>query len=246
MTGGHCEMETVIVVLMILVALSFMLKQSFGKPVAVVAVAVVAAMFTGTMWPFAIEQSKSQISSWLSDSGLMLDVAVVMSVEIILQMAFCIMAVNISAEGWLPRWQIIMYKILRWFPGVLIFPVLFSVLTYVIFALPGNDFKTVAWILSGGVLVIIPAGAWLFRKAVPEKDLRLELYFILNALMAIFGVVATVNGQTAVDGYSEEDWKAFAGMVLIILAGAAAGLAWYVLRLKGLGHLLKRKYRHRS
>ncbi|MBO8454614.1 MAG: hypothetical protein IAC07_07835, partial [Bacteroidetes bacterium] len=98
---------------------------------------------------------------------------------------------------------------------------------------------------AGAVLVIVPAGAWLFRKAVPEKDLRLELYFILNALMAIFGVIATVNGQTAVDGYSEVDWKAFAGMVLIILAGAAVGLAWYALRLKGLGHLLKRKDRHR-
>lgn len=242
--GRLCKMETVIIVLMILVALSFVLKQSFGKPAAVIAVSVVAAVFTGMMWPYAIEQSKSQISSWLSDSDLMLDVAVVMSVEIILQMAFCIMAVNISAEGWLPKWQIAVYKVLRWFPGVLFFPVLFSALTYLIFALPGAGFSTVAWILAGAVLVIVPAGAWLFRKAVPEKDLRLELYFILNALMAIFGVIATVNGQTAVDGYSEVDWKAFAGMVLIILAGAAVGLAWYALRLKGLGHLLKRKDRH--
>ena len=238
-------METVIIVLMILIALGFLLKQSFGKPATVIAVAVAAAVFTGMSWPLAIGQSKSQISTWLADSALMLDVAVVMSVEIILQMAFCIMAVNISSEGWLPRWKIIMYRILRWFPGVLFFPVLFSALTYLIFALPGNDFKTVAWIMAAGVLVVIPVGAWIFRKAIPEKDLRLELYFILNALMAIFGIIATVNGQTSVDGSSEVDWRAFAGRVLPVLAGAVGGLAWYALRLKGFGRLLKRKDRPR-
>ena len=74
-------------------------------------------------------------------------------------------------------------------------------------------------------------GAWLFRRLVPEKDLRLELYFILNALTAVFGVVATVNGQTSAEGYSEVDWKASAGLAAIILAGAVAGLAWYAFRL---------------
>lgn len=224
-------MESVVIVLMILIALSFILKQSFGKPAAVIAVAVVAAVFTGTMWPFAIEQSKSRISAWLADSALMLDVAVVLSVEIIIQMAFCMMAVNISAEGCLPRWKVLAYKILRWFPGILFFPVLFSALTYLIFTFPGNDFRLTAWLMGGAVLILITAGAWLFRRLVPEKDLRLELYFILNALTAVFGVVATVNGQTSAEGYSEVDWKASAGLAAIILAGAVAGLAWYAFRL---------------
>ncbi len=220
-------METVVTVLMLLIALVFILKQSFGKPWTILIAASAAALFTGLMWPLAIEQSKSRISVWLSDSSLMLDAAVVLSVEIVLQMAFCIMAADLSNEGQMPRWKITVYRILRWFPGVLIFPVLFSTLVYVIFAFPGNDFKLTAWILAALVFILIPAGAWAFRRAVLEKELRLELLFILNALTAIFGVIATVNGQTAVEGFSEVDWGAFAGIVLITLAGAFAGWLWH-------------------
>ena len=219
-------METAVTVLMILIAMSFILKQSFSKPYAVLAAAAVLALFTGLMWPLAIEQSKSRISEWLADTSLMLDVAVVLSVEVLLQIAFCITAANISTDGELPKWKILTYKALRWFPGVLIFPVLFSALVYSVFALPGNDFRLTAWVLAGIVLCVVPLGAWMFRKAVPEKDLRLELLFILNALIAIFGIIATVNGQTVAAGTTDVDWKAFGGVVIITLAGAAAGLLW--------------------
>ncbi len=225
-------METVVTVLMILIALSFILKQSFGKPYTVIAAAVVLALFAGFAWPLAIEQSKSRISEWLADSSLMLDVAVVLSVEIFLQMSFCIMAADISSEGTLPKWKILIYKALRWFPGILVFPVIFSALVYAVFALPGYDFRLISWSLAGVVLVSVACGAWLFRKIIPEKDLRLELLFIFNALTAIFGVIATVNGQTAVEGISEVDWSAFAGIAGITLAGAAVGLACYFVRLR--------------
>lgn len=225
-------METAVTVLMILIALSFILKQSFNKPYAVIAAAAVLALFTGFSWPIAIEQSKSQISEWLANSSLMLDVAVIMSVELFLQMSFCLMSVNISAEGELPKWKIAVYKTLRWFPGILIFPVLFSALVFAVFALPGNDFRLISWSLAGIVLISVVSGAWLFRKLVPEKDLRLELLFILNALIAIFGIIATVNGQTAVEGISEVDWKASAGLAGIVLAGAAIGLVCYLVRLR--------------
>ena len=225
-------METVVTVLMILIVLGFILKQSFNKPYTVIVTAVILALFTGFSWPLAIEQSGSRISEWLSDSSLMLDVAVVMSVEILLQMTFCIMSVNISAEGELPKWKIAVYKALRWFPGILIFPVLFSALVFAVFALPGNDFRVVSWSLAGVMLIAVSGGAWLFRKLVPEKDLRLELLFIFNALTALFGIVATVNGQTAVEGISEVDWTAFAGIAGIIAAGAAIGLLYYLIKNK--------------
>ena len=226
------KMETAVTVLMILIVLGFILKQSFNKPYTVIATATVLAIFTGFSWPLAVEQSGSRISEWLSDTSLMLDVAVVMSVEILLQMSFCITSVNIYAEGKLPKWKILTYKALRWFPGILIFPVLFSALVFAVFALPGNDFRVVSWSLAGVVLIMVSGGARLFRKLVPEKELRLELLFILNALTALFGIVATVNGQTAVEGISEVDWTAFAGIAGITASGAAAGFIYYLIRLR--------------
>ena len=225
-------METVVLVMMIMVCFNYILKQTYRKVSFVALSSVICALFVGLMWQYAIEQSKSQISTWLADSALMLDTAVVLSVEIIIQISFCIMAVNLSAEGQMPKWKIVLYRILRWFPGVLIFPVLFSALVYAIFSFPGVDFRLTAWIMAAATVFLIPCGAWLFRKAVPEKDLRLELLFILNILTALFGIVGTVNGQTAVEGFSEVDWSASAGIALITLAGAACGLAWYAVRLK--------------
>ena len=60
-------METVVVVLMILVCFNFMMKQTFRKRGSVAAIAVVATLFVGLMWPYAIQQSKTQIADWLAN-----------------------------------------------------------------------------------------------------------------------------------------------------------------------------------
>ena len=62
-------METVVVVLMILVCFNFMLKQTYRKWWSVAVIAVVCALFVGLIWPYAIEQSKTQIADWLSNPG---------------------------------------------------------------------------------------------------------------------------------------------------------------------------------
>ena len=71
-------METVVVVLMILVCFNFMMKQTFRKRGSVAAIAVVATLFVGLMWPYAIQQSKTQIADWLANVQLMLDTSVVL------------------------------------------------------------------------------------------------------------------------------------------------------------------------
>lgn len=117
-----------------------------------------------------------------------------------------------------------MYRILRWFPGLLIFPVLFSSLVYLIFALPGYSFTLISWSLAGAILVLIPLGAYLIKKVLFEKELRLELLFLTNLLIAILGIIATVNGRTAVQGLSEVNWLSLTAMVIIIFAGGYVGL----------------------
>lgn len=47
-------MDTVVLVLMLLIAFNFLLKQTFWKTVAVGIIATVAALFAGLMWPYAI------------------------------------------------------------------------------------------------------------------------------------------------------------------------------------------------
>lgn len=225
-------METVVFVLMILVCFSFMLKQTYRKNRSVAVIAVVCALFTGLMWPYAIEQSKTQIADWLADTALMLDTAVLLTLEVILQMTFCMLAAHVQTSGPLRKRTLWMYRALRWFPGILIFPVLFSALVALIFAFPGVSFSLLSWSMAAGILILIPAGTWLLRRVMPEKDVRLELLFLVNALIAVLGVVATVNGRTAVAGISGTDWSALAALIVIVVLGALAGFVAYRIKLK--------------
>ena len=81
-------MDTIVWILILLTAFNSLLKQSFWTPVATWIAAGVAGVFVLLVWPYAIEQSKTQIADWLADSRLMLDTSVVLTVELTLQMAF--------------------------------------------------------------------------------------------------------------------------------------------------------------
>lgn len=216
-------METVIVALMVLVCFNFIMKQTYRKWRSVIAISLVAALFVGLMWPYAIQQSKTQIADSLANAELMQDIAVILTFEVAIQMGYCMMAVHVMTSGTLSKRTLWTYRVLRWFPGVLIFPVLFSALVYLIFSFPGTEFSLIAWSMAAGVLVLIPAGTWLLRWLLPEKDLRLEILFLTNAFIAILGIIATVNGRTTVAGVSSVDWKAFALVIVLVLAVALAG-----------------------
>ena len=219
-------METVVLVMMILVCFNYILKQTYRKPYAVVFSAAVCALFTGSMWRYAIEQSKTQIADWLSDTALMLDTAVVLTVEVALQMAFCLLSAHLENVSPVKKRMRVAWKILYWFPGVLILPVLFFGLTQLIFALPGISFRQVAWGFGLAVLLLVPLGRGGLKWLVPEPELRLELLFLLHALVAVLGVIATVNGRTAVQGTATVNWLALGGCIVIFVAVAASGWLW--------------------
>ena len=90
-------MDTIVLILILLTAFNFLLKQTFWKPVAVGAATGIATIFVILLWPYAIEQSKTQIADWLSDNQLMLDTSVVLTLEIVVQMAFCLLAVHVAS-----------------------------------------------------------------------------------------------------------------------------------------------------
>ena len=216
-------MHSLVVILMILVCFNFIIKQTWHKRWSVLAQAAVAGIFTGAIWPLAVKQSRSQIEVWLSDPQLMLDTAVVVSIEVILQLAFCLLSAHLMTSGRLKRSTVFGYRVLRWFPGVLIFAVLFSLTVFMIFSFPGVPFPAVSWGTGAAVSVIIAAGAWGFKKLFPDKETRLELFFLSNVITAIVSVIATVNGQTAVAGVESVDYTALAGVLALVAIFALLG-----------------------
>lgn len=225
-------METVVLVMMIVVCFNYLLKQTWRKPFFVALSAVVCALFVGLAWPWAIEQSKNRIAGWLADSALMLDLAVLLTLEVALQMTFCIVAAHIHSAGRVKPSVVWAYRLLRWFPGLLIYPVLFSLLVAAIFALPGVSFPLTAWSLAAVVAAVIPLGRWALKHLLPEKEIRLELLFLANALIAILGIIATVNGRTAVAGITSVDWPSLGGVMAFVAAGLLLGMAAFRIKQK--------------
>lgn len=225
-------MDTIVLILILLTGFNFLLKQTFRSFWAMLGAATVAAIFVWLMWPYAIEQSKTQIADFLDNQSLMLDVAVMLTIEVALQMAFCILSVHVAHADPVKKGMRLVYRLLYWFPGVLVFPVLFFTLTQLIFTLPGYSFQQVAIGLSLVVLVMIPLGYGLIRYLLPEPELRLELFFMTNALVAILGIVATVNGQTAVEGVATVDWMALSGCLGVIVLGGGFGLLFRYFKVK--------------
>lgn len=206
-----------------LVCFSFVLKQTFQGYKTQLIISVLCLLFIGLSVPFAIEQSKTQIQQWLQNPALMLDTSVVLFIDVALQIAFALFSARLLTSGKEKKSVIRTYRLLRYFPGILIFPVLFYALVQIIFAFPGASFNTLGWSFGAAVAVMVPALAWLLKWLLPEKDIRIELLFLLNLLIAIIGVVATVNGRTAVAAVGDVNWNSLAGVIAISAVGIILG-----------------------
>lgn len=167
--------------LMIAIGLVFVLKQTFNTLWLSIAIAAVCSVAIVMLCPFAASMSKSQFAQWVGNQSLMLDVAVVVCIESSLIMTFCLRAISRPAS-WLTR-------VLQWFPGVMIVPVLLFAETTLMFTLTGMSFTVIAWVLAFATLILLPMLSFVLRMLIPEHELRLELLFLLSTVSAIIAIL---------------------------------------------------------
>lgn len=216
-------METVVIIIMILVSLGFVLKLTFVGMKGRCLIAILVATFVIGSVDFAITQSKTQISDWLSQPELMLDVAVLITIDVAFQVLFCTLTA-IRYCGRLSFYNKCLYNAIRYIPGILIFPVLFIFLTETIFSTSGVSFSTVGWGVAALILLLVPLLSYGFNKVIPEYDIRLELLFMLNLLIAALGVIATVNGRASADGTNSVSWYALLAFLGLTAVAVSLGL----------------------
>ena len=80
-------MQTLVLCLMVAVSLSTLLKLSLATLRVRWSTFALCALFLGLSWPWAVEQSKTQIEAWLANTDLMRDTAVVLSLDVALLLA---------------------------------------------------------------------------------------------------------------------------------------------------------------
>ena len=185
-------METLVVVMIVLLSLDFVVKQTFMKPVYVAVTAVVCALFTGLMCPVATSVSGTVLSGVFSDSSRMLDLAVLVSMDVMAGITFCWLSVQKIEGERMGVGSKILLGVSGYFPGIMVFVILLYLLAEVIFLFPGVSFSLLAWGLAAAVLVAVPLLAWLLRSLLPQVRGRLDLMFMSYVITAMIGVIATV------------------------------------------------------
>jgi len=215
-------METVVIIIMILVGFGFVLKLTFVGMKGRCFIAILAAAFIIGSVDLAITQSKTQISDWLSQPELMLDIAVLIAIDVAFQLIFCILAAIRYSER-LSFYNICLYNAGRYIPGILIFPVLFIFLTEIIFSAYGVSFSIVGWGMAALVLFFVPFLSYVLNKYIPEQDIRLELLFMLNLLIAALGIIGTVNGRASAERSNTVSWYALLAFLGLTAVSVSLG-----------------------
>lgn len=227
-------MEYVVGILLGFITLSFLLKISFyGSFRYTVLIAILCSAFILLIWPYATEQSKTQIEDFLHSPKEMLDASVWITLESALMIGFCFNCFAYQSQH-KTLFKRIVTCILKLYPGLLFGVVLSYTLTQIIYALPGVDFLQIAWYFAISISALIIILEWGLKIILPEYGLRLELLFVTNLFIIILGIIATENGQTYYRSVSNLDIKALLGTLSVIIGGMILGFIWKLISKKSI------------
>ena len=212
---------------MLFIIINCILKLSFWKWWQAAIFSIVCAVFLLWAEQYAILQSKTQINDYLMNREALEDAAVLVTIESAICFAFCFAALRNLFGRKVKRWLLPLY----WYPSLLLFPVLFYILTQSIFSLSGVNFDTVSYIMAGTVLIILPLAAYGIRYLFPEKELRLEVHFLVSLFVAILGLLTTVNGNVTYAADEEPvNFKALGLSLGLFAITFLIGYAWNKIR----------------
>lgn len=216
-------MELLIQVLILFIVINSLFKLSFWKIGQAALFGLSCALFIIFTCRYAVLQSKTQLSDFLNTPKILQDAAVLITIESAVCFLFCFAALRELFGKKHKPW----IKPLYWYPSLLVFPALFYVLTQLIFLMPGTNFSVISYLLAGAMLVLFPALSYGIRKLYPEKEMRLEVHFLISLFVCLLGLISTVNGNvTYAATENATNWKALLFSLSLFGLLFVAGWGW--------------------
>lgn len=217
-------MTLIIQILILFIFINTILKLSFWRWWQIVIFAAVCATFTVWICPYTASQSKTQLAELMSSNLVMQDLAVLVTLESALFIAYCFVALKEIFGKKVKCWG----GFLFFYPGLLIFPALFYLQTQVVFSMPGIDFNTISYVMAAGILILLPLLSLGIRYLFPEKDFRLEVHFLVSLFICVIGLICTTDGKVTYAAADEPmNWKAFALASGLFIGLFLIGYVWY-------------------
>ena len=220
-------MEVIIDVLVILIVLNCVFKLSLWHLWQRLIYSLLLGAFAWWSVRYAVLQSKTQIADFLQDMAAMQTVAILVTIESAVGLSFCLNRLQDGGSRWL---RTLLYA----YPCLLMFPVVFYLLTQTVFAATGIDFNLAALLFALGVMVLLPVLSAAVRWMLPDETSRLELHLLLTIFVCVLGLVATEHGRM-VYAVKETpiDWHTLGLTLGLFLLLAVAGfllnrLKWHI------------------
>lgn len=222
-------MELIIDVLMLFVLLACLFKLSLWRWWQQVAYGLLLAAFAAWSVRYAVEQSKTQIADYLQNVDALQTMAILVTIESAVGIAYAL--AWLGGEEARGRGAALVRRLLRWYPSLLMFPVVFYLLTQTVFAATGVPFATTAWLFAGGIAVLVPLLSQVVRSLLPDEESRVEIYLLLVVAVCILGLLSTQHGRMVYAAQEAPiDWPALLLTLSLFLLMALAGYAAYRLR----------------
>lgn len=149
--------------------------------------------FTWRSVRYAVLQSKTQPADYLQNTSALQTMAILVTIESAVGLAFSLFWLNGSCRQ-PARW--FHPSRLPWrYPSLLMFPVVFYLLTQTIFAAVGVGFQTTAGLFAASVAVLLPLLSEGVKRLLPDETSRVEVHLLLLVFVCILGLLSTQNGR---------------------------------------------------
>lgn len=214
---------------MLFVALNCAAKLSLWPWPQRFAFSFVVAVFVWWSQRYAVLQSKTQIADLLQNTAALQNMAAIVTIESAVSFGFCSRWLGGAYLSPVCRWW---ERLLKWYPSLLMFPVMFYILTQTMFMAVGVDFNVTTAMVSIIALFGLPLLAGGIRLLMPDEEGRVELHVLLSCFVCVLGLISTVTGKIVYRATEEPvNWSmvglaAVVFVVLFILGFVGSRLKW--------------------
>ncbi|MBR1516727.1 MAG: hypothetical protein IJ620_01090 [Bacteroidales bacterium] len=222
-------MELIVYVLILFIVLSCLFKLSVWKWWQCVIYSILLSIFAWWSVDFAVVQTKTQMADFLQNTEALQSVAILITIESAVGIAYALSFLNgTSHRGF---WSRMVAGVMKFYPSLLMFPVVFYLLTQTVFVAVGVPFQTIGMLFALAIVVLIPLLSSAVRWLLPDETWRVELYFMLVISVCILGLVATQNGRM-VYAVSEApiEWGSLVSTLALFMTMAFVGWLYFMVR----------------
>lgn len=187
-------MEILIYTLIVFILLSCTFKLSQWGWTARIVFGVLLGAFVLWSEPFALQQSKTQLADYLSNSTALQNMAVIVTLDSVFCFGyvFCYFQDLYATPLWKRKWWL---AVLKGYPSMLMFPVVFYVFTQTLFVAVGVDFSLTTWAFAAACAIGLPLVAEGCKWLVPECDGRVEMQLLAGCFVCVLGLLSTESGK---------------------------------------------------